>query len=1149
MKNHIIFKFIAILLCAAALLGAVAGGGGILLMMEANLYDKTSEQAYRDTLEGYAEGYADDMAVRYASRELGGAGDALVNSYCSADWYYDVFNANRIGYVIYDEDGIMLQDQSLGGEYPVQTSFSFPVSGNYMNVLSVMTQEEYRGAVELPEGVTTENEQGYVYDAIPEGGTEIYFVEMQFHDGSTENIGSPEEYLGSIYTTPEGAAEFYSAEGVNLLDGHIEQIHTYIAFRNWEGQLVYEISSSGGVINEGRYSNGQTYLLLRNLTEEVFVHDAVPPSGCAVTTIYVEYADGFAESAGGSPEIGIVAYDEEGNVCFAPHDSGILTYNNNIVTHIRFQDGDALVYEARDPEGVGYFFHKGGQYLFRGATDILPEETVPAVTEVPADGVSSENGEFISDLVPVVPDHGQKVYKAELWSESLQTVISVESDNGALGEVFVNGEGFVVFRCDGIFDSGFETCFVRLTGENGEILFEAYDRSAEIGQGAPVGKFTYDENGSLIFTTDLNYGLTLMAEGMFVETPEEQPDMPTMVFEIETIEETVYPTEEIIEEPSVPETLPEGVEYTEPVVTVPEALLLDEDAEVYGYYDYVAGESMFAQYTMEPMPEYTVEVQLAEGAFQYEHEWVLIRLLYSVQSQLPYLLGFSLLLFAIFAVYLCCAAGRRPGTTEVRPGGLNAMPLELYAALAVGGVAALAVAGMEGTRYLLRSDIQVGVLFAALCAYGAGLLIVAFCFACAAQFKTPGGWWWRKSLTGRCVKLCGVLCGNLLKFAKWTAGICERKLWPAFVRLCKAAAKVVAALLKLAGEWLGRLVAWLQKCGDRLWGKLMRFFSLLPLTWQWLLVGFGMFLLMAMVFATNGEELLVVLCIGICLGIIVYGAHCFGTLLESTRKMSKGDLDEKVDDKLMVGSFKDFAVELNGLADVAVVAAQKQLKSERMKTELITNVSHDIKTPLTSIINYVDLLQKPHTPEEQEKYLEVLDRQSQRLKKLIDDLMEMSKASTGNMSVDITRVDAAEAVNQALGEFADKLDKARLYPVFRQPEEPVYMLADGRLVWRVMSNLLSNAVKYALPGTRLYVDLAKVEGKVILSLKNISREELNVNADELLERFVRGDASRNTEGSGLGLNIAQSLMELQKGQLQILVDGDLFKVTLIFPAE
>jgi len=232
---------------------------------------------------------------------------------------------------------------------------------------------------------------------------------------------------------------------------------------------------------------------------------------------------------------------------------------------------------------------------------------------------------------------------------------------------------------------------------------------------------------------------------------------------------------------------------------------------------------------------------------------------------------------------------------------------------------------------------------------------------------------------------------------------------------------------------------------------------------------------------------------------------------------------------------------------VAVVAAQKQLKSERMKTELITNVSHDIKTPLTSIINYVDLLQKPHSEEDGEQYLEVLARQSQQLKKLLEDLMDMSKASTGNMNVEIIRLDAVEAINQALGEFSDKLEQARLVPVFRHADPFVPMMADGRLLWRVLNNLLGNAVKYAMPGTRLYLDLMILEGNVVISLKNISREELTTDAEELMERFVRGDDSRNTEGSGLGLNIAKSLVELQKGQMQLLVDGDLFKVTLIFP--
>jgi signal transduction histidine kinase len=292
---------------------------------------------------------------------------------------------------------------------------------------------------------------------------------------------------------------------------------------------------------------------------------------------------------------------------------------------------------------------------------------------------------------------------------------------------------------------------------------------------------------------------------------------------------------------------------------------------------------------------------------------------------------------------------------------------------------------------------------------------------------------------------------------------------------------------------------------------------------------------------------MILLSLVICLVTVVYGAYCYGTLLGRTKDMSQGDLNAKVDDKFLIGSFREHAQNLNALADVVVDAAKKQMQSERMKAELVTNVSHDIKTPLTSIINYVDLLQKAENQAQAEECVQVLDRQSQRLKKLIDDLMEMSKASTGNMPVELTTVDPVEAINQALGEFSEKLENAGLIPILTTPEKPVRMKADGRLVWRVLSNLLSNAVKYALPGTRLYIDLTVLDSTTLISLKNISREPLNVSAQELLERFVRGDASRNTEGSGLGLNIAKSLMELQGGSLQLLVDGDLFKVTLSFP--
>ena len=218
-----------------------------------------------------------------------------------------------------------------------------------------------------------------------------------------------------------------------------------------------------------------------------------------------------------------------------------------------------------------------------------------------------------------------------------------------------------------------------------------------------------------------------------------------------------------------------------------------------------------------------------------------------------------------------------------------------------------------------------------------------------------------------------------------------------------------------------------------------------------------------------------------------------------------------------------------------------------MKTELITNVSHDIKTPLTSIINYVDLLQKSPAPEEQAEYLAVLDRQAKRLKKLTEDLVEASKASTGNLPVHLAPTNLKEIIDQAIGEYEDRLTAAGLEPVIVLPQEGLSVLADGRLLWRVLDNLLNNACKYAQSGTRLYVEAAPQGDRAFLSMKNISRQQLNLSPDELMERFVRGDSSRNTEGSGLGLNIAKSLVELQQGKFTLAIDGDLFKAVISLP--
>ena len=224
------------------------------------------------------------------------------------------------------------------------------------------------------------------------------------------------------------------------------------------------------------------------------------------------------------------------------------------------------------------------------------------------------------------------------------------------------------------------------------------------------------------------------------------------------------------------------------------------------------------------------------------------------------------------------------------------------------------------------------------------------------------------------------------------------------------------------------------------------------------------------------------------------------------------------------------------------------MKSERFRTELITNVSHDIKTPLTSIINYVDLIKKEGvTDPVLQEYVEVLDRQSLRLKKLIEDLMEASKASTGNLSVNLEVCDATVMLSQVVGEFAGRAEANNLELVVDCPEPPVTIMADGRHLWRVLDNLMSNVCKYAMPGTRVYINLEVFHGMVIMTFRNISKSPLNISSDELMERFVRGDSSRNTEGSGLGLNIAQSLTSLMNGNMAIQIDGDLFKAIVSFP--
>lgn len=265
------------------------------------------------------------------------------------------------------------------------------------------------------------------------------------------------------------------------------------------------------------------------------------------------------------------------------------------------------------------------------------------------------------------------------------------------------------------------------------------------------------------------------------------------------------------------------------------------------------------------------------------------------------------------------------------------------------------------------------------------------------------------------------------------------------------------------------------------------------------------------------------------------------------KQIYMGNTEVHLDENRYKGSLHDMAIQVNDIAGGLSNAIQEKLKSERLKTELITNVSHDIKTPLTSIINYVDLLKKEELPNEKAReYLTILDNKSQRLKRLTEDLVEASKASSGNIKLNIEKLNVNELLKQISGEFEDKFKTRKLEEVMSLPEKNVYISADSRYMYRVLENMYSNISKYAMENTRVYIDVIPNNNKITIQMKNISKEKLNISTDELMQRFVRGDSARNTEGSGLGLSIATSLTTLQGGTFNIYLDGDLFKVIIEF---
>ena len=478
---------------------------------------------------------------------------------------------------------------------------------------------------------------------------------------------------------------------------------------------------------------------------------------------------------------------------------------------------------------------------------------------------------------------------------------------------------------------------------------------------------------------------------------------------------------------------------------------------------------------------------------------------YETYSKLmfPMLAGavFGSVLWLIGMVWLTVTAGRKPEDEEIHLNGFD----RWYTEIAAGAVIGIWLAGTIILGTLIANS-SLGYSYAV-------VTVIVTCLICGtytmAWFligylslvrRIKAGTLWKNSLIRTVLKWIGKCSGKLADFAR------------AFSRNTAEKVKV----LLVGGAFL-----------------------------------FLQFLIIGCVFSGAGVFLLALMAVDVAVMIFaIRKADGQDRIMDGLKKISDGELQYKIKTDTLTGKQKVMAEYINNIGSGLDAAVENSLKKERMQTELITNVSHDLKTPLTSIINYVDLMKRenPTDPKIQE-YLRILDEKSQRLKVLTEDVVEASKASTGNIKLEMNDIDFVEMVQQVIGEFEEKFQEKNLTMMVHFTDEPSIIYADGQRMWRVLENVFGNVVKYAMEGTRVYAEISNRNKKVTFSLKNISAQPLNISADELTERFIRGDVARNTEGSGLGLSIAKSLTELQGGEFKLYLDGDLFKVMITFVAK
>lgn len=478
---------------------------------------------------------------------------------------------------------------------------------------------------------------------------------------------------------------------------------------------------------------------------------------------------------------------------------------------------------------------------------------------------------------------------------------------------------------------------------------------------------------------------------------------------------------------------------------------------------------------------------------------------YETYSKLMFLMlagaVFGSVLWLIGMVWLTVTAGRKPEDEEIHLNGFD----RWYTEIAAGAVIGIWLAGTIILGTLIANS-SLGYSYAV-------VTVIVTCLICGTY------------------TMAWFLIGYL-----------------SLVRRIKAGTLWKNSLIRKVLKWIG-------KCSGKLADFVRAFSRNTAEKIKVLLVGgaflFLQFLIIGCIFGGAEVFLLALMAVDVAAMIfVIRKADGLDLIMDGLKKISDGELQYKIKTDTLTGKQKVMAEYINNIGGGLDAAVENSLKKERMQTELITNVSHDLKTPLTSIINYVDLMKRenPTDPKIQE-YLRILDEKSQRLKVLTEDVVEASKASTGNIKLEMNDIDFVEMVQQVIGEFEEKFQEKNLTMMVHFTDEPSIIYADGQRMWRVLENVFGNVVKYAMEGTRVYAEISNRNKKVTFSLKNISAQPLNISADELTERFIRGDVARNTEGSGLGLSIAKSLTELQGGEFKLYLDGDLFKVMITFVAK